>query len=134
VLVRRRLCRLGSKEHGLPLELLWEPVGRPSLPVRGYILYDGYIFIQYCMTYLYRGVCICISWDTHPVSTEMCGGFGALSLLKLGCQPPPTPLAPPLPANMSAVQSVAVIGQLGGCGASNGSGCTAKVYLYLCCD
>jgi beta-glucosidase len=35
----------------------------------------------------------------------------------------------PLPVDMTAVKSVAVIGQLGGCGAANSTACTAKVSM-----
>ena len=39
------------------------------------------------------------------------------------------PKPAPLPADMSIVKNVAVVGQLGGCGAANGSDCIAKVSM-----
>lgn len=47
-------------------------------------------------------------------NAQKCGGNNALTLMKLSCQAHETSAPPaPLPANMSAVKNVAVIGQLG---------------------
>lgn len=70
---------------------------------------------------------------TAPCSgdaSQMCGGFGALTLMNATCEHSwPQKPRPPLPADMSSVKSVAVIGQLGGCGAANSTACTAKVSM-----
>ena len=76
---------------------------------------------------------------TMPCSgdrAQTCGGNGALTELAIECKPAapaPTPVAaPPLPARLRPRGGVAVIGELGGCGAGQGgshSDCVARLGL-----